>query len=701
MTTQLELHQMRSALTQAYQGLIDESDLKRNSDKERERAFLSRAVAATAIRRVTGWELKRCAEAVIDGSDDNGIDAVAVADGSQVWLVQAKWSEKGTAGFHTDAARSLIDGLRLLENRQFDVFNKKLQPFTALLDSALGDPNLKINLVIALVGNDPLHSHTTAILDRAREDHHGHGPMLSYDLLTTTELLQQLREDRMPDPVDVTLRMLKWLRRDLPFPSYQGSLRARNVGDMYERHGSHLFSKNIRQSLGLTRINVGIEKTLAEEPENFWYFNNGITILCDRIEPFYPGRRHPDHPVDLKLTHATVVNGAQTVTSIHKAMQEMPEAATEAEVAVRVIALNEDYADYASRIAETTNTQNDVYRRDFISLDENQARIREDFDLTLGKAYVYKRGEIEPVPGSGCSVVQAAVALACAHRTPTLAVRAKRDTELLWEPGPQGAYQRLFGEVPSALRIWRCVQILLETGRILHALRDQLEGRTHNVARHGDILITHLVIQLLDLTEIDELTFPIESTLAAIPELIEAILPSLAYRVDIMYGPNAFLMSTFTDEGRCEPLAKMVVDDVRSGTPMPQLPYGHGELARPKRHQRPGAVPTLISARVIKDGTPLTYAPSNAPEELATGEWLTADERRAKARWQNHRTRPLIWSYDGLAYSPSGLVLRIWELAGWAEAPVAVQGTARWKVDGDRTLNEVATAWLALEEEQG
>ncbi|MEV5485562.1 MULTISPECIES: AIPR family protein [Streptomyces] len=635
-------------------------------------------MAATAIRRVTGWELKRCAEAVIDGSDDNGIDAVAVTDGSQVWLVQAKWSEKGTAGFQTDAARAFIDGLRLLENRQFAAFNKKLQPFTALLDSALGDSSLKINLIIALAGNDPLSPHTTAILDRASEDHHSHGPMLSYDLMTTAELLQQLREDRMSDPVDVTLRML-------------------DVAAIYEKHGARLFSKNIRQSLGLTRINVGIEKTLTEEPENFWYYNNGITILCNRVEPFYPGRRHPDHPVDLKLTHATVVNGAQTVTSIHRAMQETPGTVAGADVAVRVIALGDNYDEYASRIAETTNTQNDVYRRDFISLDEKQALIREDFDLALGKTYVYKRGEVEPVPDSGCSVVQAAVALACVYRTPELSVRAKRDTELLWETGAQGAYQRLFGEVPSAFRIWRCLQIQREAGKALDALRNRLAGRTRATAQHGDMLITHLVFQFLELAEIDELSFPIESVLAAVPELVETILPWLVYRVNLSYGPTSFLMSTFTNEERCRDLARMVAEDVRSRAPVPQLPFEHAASARPSRRRKPATVPTLVNARVIKDGTPLTY-PSNAPEMLATKEWLAADEHRSQVRWQNHRTRPLIWSYDGLAYSVSGLVIRIWELAAWAEAPPAVQGPTRWQVNGDRTLQELATEWLAFQE---
>lgn len=694
---------MRVALAQAYRGLIDESDLQRNSEPERERAFLSRAVAATAIRRVTGWEPKACAEAVIDGSDDNGIDAVAVKDGAQVWLVQAKWSDKGTAGFHTDAARAFVDGLRLLEQRQFDAFNDKLQPFTPLLDSAMGDPNLKINLIIAVVGNDPLSSHTTAILERAVEDHHGHGPMLSYQRMGTGELLRQLREDRTPDPVNVTVKMPKWIHRDIPFPAYQGSVAARDIAGWYDDHGARLFSQNIRQSLGLTRINSGIEKTLTEEPENFWYFNNGITILCDRIEPYYPDRRHPAYPVELRLTHVSVVNGAQTVTSIHKAMQVTPDNVEDADVMVRVISLSDERVDYASKITETTNTQNDVSRRDFIALDETQALIREDFDLTLGKTYVYKRGEADPAPDSGCSVVHAAIALACARRTPELAVRAKRDTDLLWERGDGGAYPRLFGEVPSAFRIWRCVQIQREVGKALDALRrKRLRGRAQDAAQRGDLLITHLVFQLLDLADIDEPGYPLDSVLKSVPDVTESVLSWLIYRVDATYGTTSFLGSTFTNETRCRELARIVPQDVRGGAPVPMLPDNYQPPAQQKRRRRrPNVVPTLVNAGIIKDGTPLTYVPYNDPEKRATKDWLAADERRSQVRWQNDRTKPLLWSYDGVAYSASGLVTRIWELAGWEEAPVAVQGPARWVLDGKHSLWQLAKQWLDAQEEEG
>ncbi|MEU8138611.1 AIPR family protein [Streptodolium elevatio] len=693
MTALLELHQMRQALIDSYRGLIDETDLDRNSEPERDRAFLSRAVAATAIRRVTGWNPAACAAAVIDGSRDNGIDAVAVADASRVWLVQAKWKDSGTAGFHTDAARAFIDGLHLLEDRKFGEFNDKLRPFTARLDAALMDTNLKITLVIAVVGNDPLHADTRAILDRAVDDHHGLGPMLDYRLVGAAELLQQLRDDRRPQPVDLTARMPHWIKRDTPFLAYQGPVAAVDVAQWYEDHGPRLFTEHIRQSLGLTRINSGIQTTLIEEPDNFWYFNNGITILCDGVEPTWRGRRRPDEPVELALQHASIVNGAQTVTEIHKAMQVAPDTVENADVSVRVISLGSERGQYAARITETTNTQNDVSQRDFIALDDTQTLIREDFEFSLQKTYVFKRGEADPAPDAGCSVVHAAIALACAHRTPELSVRAKKDTDLLWERGQSGAYPRLFGEAPSAFRIWRTVLVHRAVGEALDVLRQRMRGRSSDVAQRGDLLVSHLVFRLLDASDLDEPDFDVDSLLNSVPTSTGSVLSWLIHFVDAAYGPTSFLTSTFTNETRCRELARLVLEAICEGRELPDLPADCQARQQPGRQRRQATIPTIINAGLLPNGAPLQYVTGNIAEAKALQDWLNADPRRSQATWQNDRARPLLWAYDGETYNASNLVLRIWELAGWDDAPSSVQAPARWTPDGKLNLYEIAVQW--------
>ncbi|MFE6600337.1 hypothetical protein ACFU9O_00945 [Streptomyces albidoflavus] len=133
---------------------------------------------------------------------------------------------------------------------------------------------------------------------------------------------------------------------------------------------------------------------------------------------------------------------------------------------------------------------------------------------------------------------------------------------------------------------------------------------------------------------------------------------------------------------------------------VPEVPDTYQPPApQPRRRRRPNAVPTLVTARLLAEGTPVLYVPMNAPEEKAVRAWLTGDPRREQASWTNDRSKPLVWAYDGNPYSASGLVNRIWELAGWEQAPTAVQGPARWVVGGKKTLWDMAMEWLATEEE--
>ena len=680
-----QVQHVRQALLRDYEGLIHEDDLRGYQGNAWEQRFLSRALAASAVRQVTGCDYKAAGRAVIDGENDQGIDGVAVDESSRdVWLVQAKWSDAGKGKIDQGEALKFIEGLRLIERRQFeDTFNDRFDPFKGQLDVAMGDPRLQITLVIAVMGPAVLSKAVQDIFDRTREEFNRRGPMLDYRVIGDAEFHRQLRQDLAPSPINVEATMSGWIKRDTPFEAWQGTVAVRDVAQWFSDHGDGLYEQNVRNSLGLTRINSGIKETLLNEPENFWYFNNGITVLCDSIEPHWLGRRRPDEPVKLKMNGVSVVNGAQTVSAIHEAMQQDEECVDEADVTVRAFSLGQDRPAYAKRITETTNTQNDVSQRDFIALDTTQAQIREDFLLSLGKTYVFKRGEPDPSPDAGCSVEHAAVALACAHRSPELAVRASQGTGTLWERGSSGAYPRLFGEQPTAHRIWRLVQARRVVGAALESIRKELHGRAADMARRGELLITHLVFQLLDLEEVDEFGFDEEAMLARIPELTGQVLSWLICHVDAEYGQNSFLTTTFTDETRCKDLAKLVLDDVRHERTVPVLPEDYlSPRRKPRRQRRPNAVPTLVSARAIDDGARLIFHPESSSEILAVEGWLAEDSRRRSATWVNDRRKCLLWTYDEEAYSPTGLVSHIWELAGYEGSPVSVQGPRRWWLDG-------------------
>lgn len=695
----LQVQHVRTAILGNYEGLVYDQDLRGYDAAGREQRFLSRGLAAEAIRIVTGCDHATAGKAVIDGDRDQGIDAIAVGDSLRdVWLVQAKWSDSGKAKLSKAEALSFADGVRLIADRNFAPFNDRISPIRGRLDAALGNPALQITLVIAVMGPNILSDATIEVLERLRADANVNGPLLKYQISGSGDFHQKLRWDVAPEPIAVTARMRNWIRRDTPFEAWQGTVSVAEIAKWYGEHSDRLFEQNVRNSLGPTRINAGIKETLRSEPENFWYFNNGITVICTGIEPYWPGRRKPDEPVELKLHGVSVVNGAQTVTSIHEAMTQFADRAEDADVTVRVFSLDEQGLRYAKRITETTNTQNDVSAQDFVALDPTQSDIREDFLLSLGMTYVYKRGEPDPAPGTGCSITQAAVALACAHHSPELAVRAARDTNLLWERGSRGAYSRLFGEVPSAYRIWRSVQLCRSVGDALAQVRSTLNGRGADITRRGEMLICHLVFQQIDLDELDDPEVDWAATLERVPYLASVASSWLIYHLDNEFGRNSFLSSTFIDETRCRQLAKLVLADISAGTERPVLPPDYQLSARrPRRPRRPNAVPLLVNAGRIADGTKLYFYPQSEPEQVAVNGWLAEDQRRAYATWVNDRLKCLLWAYDELQYSATGLVQRIWELAAYQDSPVAVQGTKRWMLPSGESIADLALELYKVE----
>ena len=368
-------------------------------------------------------------------------------------------------------------------------------------------------------------------------------------------------------------------------------------------------------------------------------------------------------------------------------MQKDSEMASQGYVGVKIITTENCPDDFSVNVTRNTNTQNRVERRDFVALDPVQENIREDFALTLGKVYSFKRGDMVPSPEAGCSIVEAAIALACTYRSPELVARVKQNVDLLWESGPTGAYWLLFSKVPSACRIWRSVLIVRAIRERLHDRCDDLEGRARVITEQGDLLINNIIFQQLDSAVIDDPDYDWETILGSISEATaDGALDWLVYHLDNEYGSTSYIGSTFANVERCRLLATKVATSLKGSSPIPGLPSEYRSAPPAPRARQPNAVPTLVNADVIPDGTILTYRPLAKTEQEALAEWLSADPRRGQASWINNRSKPLLWSYDGRRYSPSGLVSVMWEQAGWEGRHRAAAGPARWHIAGGESL---------------
>lgn len=683
----LQVRHVADRLHRDFDGQLDLSDLAKRPEQERELAFLSRALTAMALQSLANLDVQQAVAGVIDGQDDNGIDGIAVdEDIPHLWIVQTKWSDKGRASLDQAGALKLQRGVALLRDGYYEEFNTRFQKIAESVAEAINTAGVKITIVVALLGEPVVSPVVWADLERLLAQLNEPEPLAELKILGFRNFYQIVRDGIAAPKIDLDVRLESYGQLFEPYRAFYGTVSAADVAAWYAAHGDVLFTQNIRRSLGLTDVNRRLQQTLREQPQNFWYFNNGITVLCDSVRKTQFGTTNAAG--DFSLTGATVVNGAQTVYAIHEAVRQEPETAAGGRVWARLISLEDCPPDFATAVTEATNTQNRVEPRDFAALDPNQARLRDDLALSLHKSYVFKRGEKDPDPGLGCSILEAARALACLHRDPGYVARAKQDSDVLWETGPQGTYHVLFGGPPGAYRVWRCVEVLRAVRERLVEEQTRRQGRAATVAGHADLLVTHLVFRQLDVGRIDDPVVDWGEELAKVPSLVVPILDRLIHYVDTTYGSGSFLAPTFRNVGRCTELAGLVFRDLMAGAGTPTLPQAYRPQMPEGRERRENAVSLLVDAGRIDPGTRLEFRPVTGPERKVVVRWIAADPRRGEATWVNNRGKPLLWAADGERYSPSGLAKKILNDAGLKTR--AVQGPTRWYISGEGSLGDLA-----------
>ena len=125
------------------------------------------------------------------------------------------------------------------------------------------------------------------------------------------------------------------------------------ITDEIGRLRTKLFESNVRDYQGNNSVNSSIADSLnGSSEEDFWWLNNGITILADKIVPIRID--------ELEITNPEVVNGLQTSTEIYNfysVNKDMIEKENR-NVLVRIIVPSSEEA--RDRIIFATNNQTNI-----------------------------------------------------------------------------------------------------------------------------------------------------------------------------------------------------------------------------------------------------------------------------------------------------------------------------------------------------
>ena len=361
---------------------------------------------------------KKATEAISGGARDKGIDAILIDDAAEaVFVVQGKYRQKlnGKLEPRTEVmsfaqlANSIGEG----DNKLFSKFLDNTDTYVAtLLKQArkrVLNRNYRLWLYYATLGkcSKGLQEDAKNVVRAANCD-------AEIQILEGSRLMLLLRDylDGVAPPIpvlDLELEkthgvsingILQRFDNANKIESWVFSMRGTSIADLFERSGVRLFARNIRGFLGATTsVNRGMATTLTNEPDHFFYYNNGVTIICDKAE-----KRSSQGRDILRVSNPQIINGQQTT----RMLATYAGKTTIPSVLIKVIQvprnpsrLKGDYDVLVNKIVAGTNWQNAIRPSDLRSNDRLQIELEREL-RKIGYTYVRKRqtkGEVKAIFG--------------------------------------------------------------------------------------------------------------------------------------------------------------------------------------------------------------------------------------------------------------------------------------------------------------
>ncbi|WP_417675500.1 AIPR family protein [Roseibium sp.] len=310
-------------------------------------------------------------EAITDGSDDRGIDAIHVIEGetqAEVYIFQSKYRSS-----HKSCDRTINDAeilkISLFLNEVFEKSESLLSCNNFRLSEAVQriwelhkkGKICRYRVIFCSNGNGFSQS-AQKIISSVCDGNH----QISFEFYGAGEIIRGMTLERRSSENGSLQVIGKEIleRSDGDVRGIIASVDARSFIELIQtddRNGikRHLFDDNLRVFLGAKGgFNPSIINTATSSDSYlFWYLNNGITITCKKFS-YNKGHTNPT----LQFEDFQIVNGAQTSHSLVEASRTGAEALQDVVLMVRVYAT--DRADIAERVAVATNSQARIQSRD-------------------------------------------------------------------------------------------------------------------------------------------------------------------------------------------------------------------------------------------------------------------------------------------------------------------------------------------------
>ena len=178
----------------------------------------------------------------------------------------------------------------------------------------------------------------------------------------------QAREDMVIDfarDFGGALPALKASQAGAALESYLMIVPGLQLAAIYDRWGARLLEANVRSFLqARAKTNKGIQKTIRDEPELFFPYNNGLSATADAVSCVQTA----EGLTIAAISNLQIVNGAQTTGTIHSGLKSAKDQLRQVFVQMKLTVVPAERSEgIVPKISEFANTQNKVNAADFFS----------------------------------------------------------------------------------------------------------------------------------------------------------------------------------------------------------------------------------------------------------------------------------------------------------------------------------------------
>jgi hypothetical protein len=256
----------------------------------------------------------------------------------------------------------------------------------------------------------------------------------------------------------------------------------------------------------------------------------------------------------------SIVNGAQTVSTLGKFGERNEENLKKVFVPVRIISVKNIEEDLGQKITKTNNRQNRVENRDFVVFDPEQTRLKDELALD-GFTYYISRAETNIKSEKSFDLVEATIALACASDDINIVVQLKREIGKLWDNLEKYPYKKLFNPRVHGSYVINCVKVNRMIDRQIDILSQAfLDNKNQSIIIHGNRVLAMHAFKRINNKHLEDPKYIVEDQISEtqIKLYLDEIYTRMKFQIETNYT-NSVLPTLFKNASKCQAISNQLL----------------------------------------------------------------------------------------------------------------------------------------------